>query len=186
MKKIFLSAVLALAATGLMAQTTSTTTTTMATGKNGKPLPSPRMLTTAQVGKAKIDIDYGAPSVKGRNVFFDVVKQDKIWRTGANEATGFKTSGALMVGSLHVPAGSYTLYTMPTASGWWLVVNKQTGQWGLTYDEKQDLGRVKLTSSTMPSSQEVFSISIEKIKGNHAELHIKWDKTDLSTPIMAH
>lgn len=186
MKRILIAAILGCCAMGAVAQTSSTTTTTQTKDKKGNAMPSPRMLTTATVGKAKIDIDYGAPSVKGRKVFFDLQPMGKVWRTGANEATGLKTSADLMIGDLHVPAGSYTLFTLPTQDGWWLIVNKQTGQWGLTYDEKQDLGRVKLTSATLPTSQEVMSISIETIKGSMGYLHIKWDTTDLSTMVMAH
>lgn len=184
MKKFLAAAVLGVCALTAGAQM-STTTTTKANDKNGKPLPSPRMLTSAQVGKAKIDVDYGAPVIKGRKLS-EVAPADKIWRTGANEATSFTTSGDLMVGSQHVPAGKYTLYTMPTSDGWWLVINKQTGQWGLTYNKDQDLGRVKLTESKVASPQSSFAITIENIKGNNAELHIKWGDTDLSTKIMAH
>lgn len=185
MKRLMCAAVLA-ACTVMMSAQVSTTTVTKATGKDGKPLPSPRMLTKAKVGPATIEIDYGAPSVKGRTVFYDLVPQDKIWRTGANEATGFKTSSDIMLGSLHVPAGSYTLFTLPTTDGWLLVVNKQTGQWGLTYDEKQDLGRTKLVEGSLPVSQEQLSITVEQIKGKQGMLHIRWANKDLSAVIAAH
>lgn len=182
MKKLLIAAVLGVCALGAFAQS-SKITTTKTTGKNGKLLPSPRMLASAQVGKAKIDIDYGAPSVKGRKIFFDVVPQGKVWRTGANEATTLTTSADLTIGDLKVPAGTYTLYTLPTAGGWWLIVNKQTGQWGTVYDDKQDLGRVKLNSQTTPASQEVLSIYLGRIDGKKAVLHINWDYTDLTVPV---
>ena len=98
---------------------------------------------------------------------------------------GSASAADLTIGSLKVPAGSYTLYTLPTANGWWLIVNKQTGQWGTVYDEKQDLGRVKLDSNKVPMPQEVLAITITSIHGDRAMLHIRWDGTDLSTPIKA-
>ncbi len=91
-----------------------------------------------------------------------------------------------MVGSVHVPAGSYTLFTMPTKDGWWLIINKQTGQWGLTYDEKQDLGRTKLMSKPLAPPQELLSITVTQVHGPSGELHIKWADQDLSVHVMTH
>lgn len=184
MKKFLAAAILG-ACTLTAAAQMSTTTVTQANGKNGKPLPSPRMMTTAQVGKVRIDIDYGAPAIKGRPLT-EVAPAGKIWRAGANEATGIATTGDLMIGKQHVPAGKYTLYAMPSTDGWWLVINKQTGQWGLTYNQDQDLGRVKLSESSIASPATSYQITIENIHGSKAELHLKWGQTDLSTPIMAH
>jgi hypothetical protein len=184
MKKILAGLVLGLATLGIAAQS-STTTTTQATDKSGKALPSPRMLTKATIGTASVEIDFGAPSLRGRELS-TLVPAGKIWRAGANEATGLKTSSNLMIGTLHVPAGSYTLFVMPAPDGWWLVVNKQTGQWGLTYKEDQDLGRTKLTTSTLAAAQDQLSISVDNISGSMGELHLKWGTTDAHTSIMAH
>jgi len=185
MKKILLATVLGCCAFGAVAQTMSTTHMTQEKDKKGAALPSPRMETSAMLGKAKITISYGSPSLKGREMSA-LVPAGKIWRLGANEATSLISSGDLMIGTQHVPAGSYTLFIMPTESGWMLAINKQTGQWGLTYDESQDLGRVQLKSATLPSSQEKLSIDIEQIKGGMGQLHIKWGTVDASTMIMAH
>jgi len=185
MKKILLATVLGCCAFGAVAQTMSTTHMTQEKDKKGDALPSPRMETSAMLGKAKITISYGSPSLKGREMS-TLVPAGKIWRLGANEATSLVTSGDLMVGEQHVPAGSYTLFVMPTETGWMLIINKQTGQWGLTYDAAQDLGRTALKSATLPSSQEKFSIDIEEIKGGKGQLHIKWGTVDASTMIMAH
>ena len=147
---------------------------------NGKQLASPAA--TAEVtleGKA-LTIHYNAPSVRCRTIMGNVVPYGKPWRTGANPATSFVTAADLMIGDLHVPAGSYTLYTLPAAPGtpWMLIVNKETGQWGTVYHEAQDLGRVPMHATELPSSQEVMSISFEKTAGTSTQLHVKWERAD--------
>jgi len=183
MKKFVLAAALACCTLTATAQTMSTTKVTQEKDKKGKAMLSPRMETTAKVGKAMITISYGAPSIKGRDLA-KLVPMGDIWRAGANEATSFITTSDLTVGKLKVPAGSYTLFIMPTEAGWMLAINKQTGQWGLTYDASKDLGRVLLKSAKLPSSQEVMSITVENIKGSMGYLHLKWGTTDASTMIM--
>lgn len=185
-KAFLLGAVLACCTVGAVAQMLEKTAVIQTKDKKGNLLQSPRMLTTSKVGGSELAIEYGAPSLRGRNVFFDLVPLDKVWRTGANEATGFKTSGTLMLGSLHVPPGSYTLYTLPTKDGWWLIVNKQTGQWGLDYDSKQDLGRIKMEETKIPVPQEKLSITVEDIAGKMAKLHLRWAHEDLTVPVMSH
>ncbi len=108
------------------------------------------------------------------------VPYGKVWRTGANPATSFTTAAALTLGTLHVPAGKYTLYTLPAAPGtpWQLIVNKETGQWGTVYHEAQDLGRTPLHETALPSPQEVMSITFEKTTGTTTQLHIRWEKVD--------
>jgi hypothetical protein len=128
-------------------------------------------------GKA-VTIDYNSPRMRGRVIMGEVVPYDKVWRTGANPATTLKTETNLQIGTLAVPAGTYTLYTLPAKSGWLLIVNKQTGQWGTVYDEKQDLGRTPMTAKTAGSPLENMTISFEHTSGTETELHVKWEKTD--------
>jgi hypothetical protein len=130
----------------------------------GKPLLSPAA--TAEV------------SLNGRTIGTTIVPYGKIWRTGANPATTLITASNLKIGTLDVPAGTYTIYTLPNASQWLLIVNKQTGQWGTEYSEAQDLGRIPMTSKTLPASQEDMSISFEHTHGTSTELHVKWATTD--------
>ncbi len=149
-----------------------------------KTLPSPRKQAdvTFADGK-KVSVDYGSPSVRGRKIMGELVPYGKVWRTGANEATGFVTDTNLTVGGTTVPAGKYTLYTLPSEGGWKLIVNKQTGQWGTEYDEKQDLARIDLKKSALPSPVEQMTISFDKKGGNAATMNIQWESTGLSVDI---
>jgi hypothetical protein len=148
-------------------------------------VPSPPRKADVTLPNATIAISYNAPSARGRIIFGGLVPYDEVWRTGANPATSIKTSGALQIGDLKVPAGSYTLYTLPTASGWKLIVNKQTGQWGTVYNQSQDFGRTSMTVGSTPGPVETFVIDFEKTNGDSTELHLKWAKVDASVPVTA-
>lgn len=106
----------------------------------------------------RIVIDYGQPHARGRTVVGGVVPFDTVWRTGANEATEFRTDVDLRIGGVTVPKGEYTLYTLPTRSGWKLIINKQTKQWGTTYVPTQDLARIDLKSKRLAEPIESFTI----------------------------
>ncbi len=142
------------------------------------PLPSPPAQADVTLGGKAVSIHYGAPSMRGRKIMGELVPYGKPWRTGANDATSFVTAADLKIGTLTVPAGSYTLYTLPNPGKWLLILNKQTGQWGTVYTESMDLGRTPMQQKTLPASQEVMSISFENTHGKSTELHVKWDKTD--------
>jgi hypothetical protein len=156
----------------------------MGQGAPKKPLSPPAKAEVALTGAA-VSIDYSAPSARGRVIFGGLVPYGQVWRTGANSATTLQTSADLKIGTLAVPAGTYTLYSLPTENGWLLIVNKQTGQWGTVYDEKQDLGRVELTKGTTPAPVETFVIGFEKTMGASTELHLKWVGLDLSVGVTA-
>ena len=145
-----------------------------------KPL-SPKQQATYTANGKKITIDYSAPSKRNRVIFGELVPYGQVWRTGANAATTLTTEADLMIGSLHVPAGKYSLYTIPGEKEWTLIVNKQTGQSGTVYDEKQDLGRVKLqVAPALTTPVETFSIGIDKT------LSLSWDTTKVWTPVIVH
>jgi len=150
-----------------------------------KPLLSPPAKAAVTLPNANITIDYNAPSVRGRTIFGGLVPYGEVWRTGANAATTLKTSGDLKIGDLSVPAGTYTLYSLPTADGWKLIVNKQTGQWGTIYDKAQDLGRVQMSTGSTAVPIETMVIDFEKTLGDTTELHIKWAGVDASVQIAA-
>ena len=160
---------------------------TAATDKQGKPLPSPHHqldFTHDHNGaKAHIVISYGAPSVKGRTIYGDVVPYDHWWRAGANEATSFMTDHTVRIGDLTVPAGSYTLDALPAKSGWQLIINKQTGQWGTNYNPAMDLGRVPMTSTTLPTPQETLAYHFDHVTGDAATLHLRWADKDESVVV---
>lgn len=146
---------------------------------------SPPETATVSLNGHTITIDYGAPSMRGRKIMGEVVPYDKVWRTGANNATSFTTDGTIKVGGTMVPAGSYTLYTLPNATRWLLIISKQTKQWGTEYHQDQDLARIPLESKKLDSPQEKMSISFENTKGNITELHIRWENTDQYVPVVA-
>jgi hypothetical protein len=135
---------------------------------------SPHETVTATVDGAKISITYGRPYMKGRKVVGGLIPYDRVWRTGADEATTLVTDKDLMFGNTHVSAGTYTLYTHAGEKGWQLAINKQTGQWGTEYDAAQDLGRVPLTLSKTPSPVEQFTIAIADTPAG-GDLRLTWD-----------
>ena len=152
-----------------------------------KPLASPNAMTETTLDGAKISIHYNSPAMRGRVIMGGLVPYGQVWRTGANPATSFITTGKLKIGTLSVPAGQYTLYTLPAATGkpWLLIINKQTGQWGTVYNEKMDLGRTQMQHNKLPAPQESMTISFEKTTKNSTELHIKWETADESVKIIA-
>lgn len=146
--------------------------------------PSPPATAKCELAGGKtVTIDYSSPRKRGRNVFPDVVKYGEVWRTGANEATTFVTTGDVSVGSAHVPAGSYTLFTIPGKDKWTLIISKKTGEWGTNYPgEKEDLARVEMKAETSTSPVENFTISFEKA-GNGCTLQLAWDTTTASVSV---
>ncbi|MDP1568984.1 MAG: DUF2911 domain-containing protein [Vicinamibacterales bacterium] len=145
---------------------------------------SPHETVTAEIDGATISITYGRPYMKGRQVAGGLIPYDKVWRTGADEATTLQTSRDLMFGPAHVSAGSVTLWTLASQTGpWKLILNKQTGQWGTAYDEKQDLSRVDMRVETLPAAVEQFTIAIEKNPaGKGGMLVMTWDTVKMTVP----
>jgi hypothetical protein len=150
-----------------------------------KPMLSPPAKASVELDGKQVTIDYSAPSMRGRKIFGGLVPYGKVWRTGANPATTLKTAVNLKIGTATVPAGTYTLYTLPSETTWKLIINKQTGQWGTVYNQSQDLARVDMQKNTPPQPQEKMSISFENTQGNQTQLHVRWDSTDVSVPVVA-
>jgi hypothetical protein len=150
-----------------------------------KMLPSPPADANVTLSGKSVTIHYNTPSIRGRKIMGGLVPYDKVWRTGANPATLLKTAVALKIGGAMVPAGSYTLYTLPSAGTWKLIINKQTGQWGTEYDQSQDLARVDMEKKMLTSPQEKMSISFENTRGGSTELHVRWETTDVWVPVVA-
>ncbi len=148
----------------------------------GQPPASPAAQVMAKVGAASLTIDYSRPSMRGRAIMGGLVPFDKVWRTGANRATHLKVDGHLKIGDLDVPSGTYTIYTIPGAQGWTLIVNKQTGQWGTQYDQAQDLGRVKMSVDSLPTPVEQFTIAVSG-SGSAGTLTMEWEKTRASVAL---
>lgn len=144
---------------------------------------SPHETTTATIEGAKIELTYGRPYKKGRTTWGgQLVPTGKVWRLGADEATTLKSDKALQFGNLTVPAGEHTLFLHNGGEdSAELVVNKQTGQWGTAYEEKQDLGRVPLTREKASAPVEQLTIAIEPEAGGGV-LKITWDEATYSAP----
>jgi hypothetical protein len=141
-------------------------------------LSPPATATTALPGTSTpLVIHYSAPSVRGRKIFGGLVPYDQVWRTGANPATTLITPIALKIGDLTLPAGTYTLFTLPSTGTWQFIVSKKTGEWGIPYPAGFDLGRTPMHAAKLASPQEVMTISFVKA-GTTTQLHIKWDTTD--------
>jgi hypothetical protein len=150
-----------------------------------EPLPSPPATASVTVAGGTIDIRYNTPHMRGRKIMGELVPYGQVWRTGANPATTLITSVPLKFGDLLVPAGTHTIYSLPSPDTWLLIINNQTGQWGLTYDQKQDLGRIPMKAKPMDAPQEVMSLSFENTTANSTELHIRWETTDRYVTITA-
>jgi len=150
-----------------------------------KPL-SPPAKAEATINGKKITVDYSAPSKRNRKIMGELVPYGQVWRTGANAATTIKLEGDFMVGTAHVPAGTYTLFTLPGEKEWWLIINKQTGQWGTNYDEAQDLKRVKMNVKTLPNTVETFVIDVKPTGDKSGLLSFTWENTQVSVTLVAH
>jgi hypothetical protein len=146
---------------------------------------SPPATAEASLNGKSVTIHYNSPRLKGRTIGGDIVPYGEVWRTGANPATTLITATNLKIGTLDVPAGTYTLFTLPNKDQWLFIVSKKTGEWGIPYPEGDDLGRTPMTSKSAASSQEDMSISFENTKDSATELHVKWGTTDQYVTVKA-
>jgi hypothetical protein len=149
---------------------------------------SPHEKVSGKIGEANITVEYGRPSLKGRKaVGGELVPFGKVWRAGADEATTLTTDRDLMIGELHVPKGTYSLFVLPSEKDWTLIVNKNPKQWGaFQYKQTDDLGRVPMTVSKAGSAVETFTIAIQPGAGGKGTLTMSWENTTASVPVMAH
>lgn len=144
---------------------------------------SPRETYRTQVGDASIWVDYGRPAARGRTVMGGLVPWSEVWRTGANAATHLSTSRDLAFeGGEVIPAGTWTLYTVPRPEGWLLIVNRQTGQGGLDYDPSRDLVRIPMGVETLAEPVERFTIRVQELEGGSGALIMEWERTRVTAP----
>jgi hypothetical protein len=178
---VLLAAASLLVALPLMAQTTS------------KPAPgraSPHDTVSTVVDGSRVMLVYGRPHVKdpktgeARKIWGGLVPYGKVWRTGADEATLLVTQQPLSFGETTIPAGAYTVFTLPVEKGTSkLIINKQIGQWGTQYDEKQDLARVDLKTEATDASVEQFTMAVQKnSSGGGGTIRMMWENTQFSVP----
>ncbi len=140
---------------------------------------SPRDTVHAVVGGATVLIEYGRPARRGRVVFGGLVSWNAVWRTGANRTTTLLSDADLVVGDVTLPAGCYALFTIPTPTGWTLIVNRNVGS-GLDYDAAQDVARIAMRTEWTPQAVERFTIALEPRAGGgtaEALLSLTWEQT---------
>lgn len=152
--------------------------------KSKRPSPPATAKCDLEGGKSII-VDYSSPRAKGRKIFGELIPYGEPWRTGANEATTFVTTADLMVGGQHVPAGSYTLFTIPNKDKWTLIISKKTKEWGIPYPgADSDLARVDMKASATSGPVENFTIAFDKgAKG--CTMSMEWENTRASVDISA-
>ena len=138
----------------------------------------------ARIGGAAFTVDYGRPLARGRVLLGNVIPYDQVWRTGANAATQLTTSVPITLAGLSLPAGTYTLWTIPHVQGVELIVNRQAGQWGTQYDAARDLGRAPMTAETRAAPVEQFTISIDAADARHGTLAMAWGPFRWTAPIV--
>lgn len=148
-----------------------------------QPILSPRDSAEVVLKGKTISVNYGRPSMRGRKIMGELVPYNKVWRTGANEATSFVTEADLQIGGIHLPQGSYTLYTLPSPKQWKLIINKQTGQWGTVYKADLDFARINLQKKAIKGKPvEEFLISLTRNGNDAGTLILEWESTSLSIP----
>jgi hypothetical protein len=145
--------------------------------------PSPPAKAECKLDGHGLTIDYSSPRAKGRKIFGGLVPYGKVWRAGANEATSFVTDTDINVGGTSVPAGKYTVFTIPEESKWTLIISKKTGEWGTAYPgQSNDLARIDMKVSKLPSPTEDFTIALDQ-SGSTCVLHMDWETTRASVDI---
>lgn len=148
------------------------------------PQPSTTQTVKQELGLGTVELSYSRPNMKGRKIFGDLVPFDKVWRTGANNATTLTFTDEVIIGGTKVPAGKYGLLSIPSANEWTIIISKQTDVTSpAAYKQDMDVVRVKAKPMQLPWSFETFGISFENIKDNGCELMMAWDKTLVSLPI---
>jgi hypothetical protein len=145
---------------------------------------SPRGSAEMVLNGKKITVDYGRPSMRGRKIMGELVPYGQVWRLGANKATHLTTEADLVIGNFTLTKGTYTLFALPSATGWKLIINKKTGQWGIPYrddDVKQELARLDMKVEKINSPVEQFTIYLDK-SGTGGVLRLEWENTRATIP----
>ena len=147
---------------------------------------SPMDISSTMLGDSVyVKVVYGSPRKNDRQIFGDLVPYGEVWRTGANEATELTTTADLEINGETLPAGTYSVFTIPGEETWTVIFNSGLGQWGAyNYDESKDVLRVEAPASSTEKPYEGFTILFEEADGGQA-LVMAWDETKVSLPIQA-
>lgn len=150
-----------------------------AVAQEKKPLASPRDSVSGKIGKATVTINYGSPSVKGRQIWGALVPMDSVWRAGANEATTFSTDQDVTIEGQALPAGKYALFAIPSANQWTIIFNKVAKQWGAyKYDASQDALRITVKPRKSATMHERLKYVINK-KG----FALQWENLEVPVSV---
>lgn len=148
------------------------------------PAPSPTQTIKQDFGLASVELSYSRPGMKGRKIFGDLVPFEKVWRTGANNATTLTFGEEVTIGGTKIKAGKYGLLAIPNKKNWTLIISKQTDVTSpADYKQDQDVVRVEAKTMDLDESMETFTMQFANIKSNSCELHIMWDRTAVALPI---
>ncbi|MGB3590859.1 MAG: DUF2911 domain-containing protein [Nonlabens sp.] len=128
-------------------------------------------------GAAVTRVIYSRPSKRSREIFGNLVPYKQVWRTGANEATEIEFYKDVKIQDQLIPAGTYSIYTIPYEDSWTFIINQATTQWGTQYDQDLDVARFQIPTYPSPDTIESFSISLVENAGNKATLFMGWDDT---------
>jgi hypothetical protein len=149
-------------------------------GKSG--FTSPPESTSVEVAGKKISVEYYAPSMHGRKIMGGLVPFGDVWCTGANYATKITSEADLQMGTLKLPKGAYSIWTVPNEKVWTLIINKETGQFHLYYKQQFDFGRTPMKVKTLDSPVETFRVDLRNNGGNQGTLALVWEKTEAYIP----
>jgi len=140
---------------------------------NDEPRVSPNAAVSQTIGTTEVRITYGRPSVEGRKIFGGLVPYGEVWRTGANEATTFTVSSDVTIEGETLPAGTYSLYTIPGEDTWTIIFNNVANQWGTNYDSSKDALRVQVTPESA-SQREMMTFLFEEVKNQQGTCLLHW------------
>lgn len=143
---------------------------------------SPQTVASIQQNGIEVEVDYSRPYVKGREIFGGLVPYDKVWRTGANEATVISFNKDVFIDGKRLAEGNYSLWTIPNPESWTIIFNEGTGQWGTNYDESQDVLKVQATPNATPDLIEQLTISFAGTD-SLINMNIAWENTLVNVPI---
>ncbi len=150
--------------------------------KSKRPSPPAQAQCKFSDGKT-ITVDYSSPRANGRKIYGGLVPFGEVWRTGANEVTTFVPTANLTICGKDIPAGNYTMFTVPAQDKWTLIINKKTGEWGIPYKyESDELARVDMTVSKTSAPVENFTISFHEM-GTGCHMYIDWENTRATVEI---
>jgi hypothetical protein len=143
---------------------------------------SPPANASVTIAGKKITVDYYAPSLHGRKMLGNFVPYGRVWCPGANVATGLTTPVDLQFGTLKLPKGTWSIWAIPQEKEWTLIINKQSGQHHLDYDQAEDFGRIKVNAKTIASPVETLRFELNANGGNKGTLALMWETTEVSVP----